>query len=112
MVPSPYLIASLLQLTNQLTYLGSNILSVKSDVMANLYRNHSNKIKQEFFQSVTMSGEKFYGNYTRMLHAVLNKSKKQKSQNNCTVTYLPSYKQYKYNKQDLLGTAEEVRIIS
>ena len=94
-----------LKLVNQLTYLGSNIKSTERDVYIHIWKvwttinrlliieksDLSNKIKLDFFQAVsvlmygctTMSlmkhlDKKIDGNYTRMLHAVLNKSLKQR----------------------------------
>ena len=107
---------------DQFTYLGSNISSNESDVITWLAKawtaidwlsiiwksDCSNKIKQGFFQTVAVSvllygctsstqtkciEKNLDGNYTRMLRAVLNKSRKQHPQNsNCTATYLPSHK--------------------
>ena len=93
-------------LVGQLTYLGSKISSTESDINIRLAKagnaidrllitwksNLFGKIKQDYFQAVTVSTllhecttqtktkhtkEKLYENYTRMLLAVLNKSGKQ-----------------------------------
>ena len=108
------------RLLDQFTYLGSNISSTESDV--NIYpvktwnirdrlliiwkSNLSNKIKWDFFQAVSIllhrcttwtltkhMEKKLDGKYTRMLHAVLNKSWKQHS--TCMAAYLSSHKPFK-----------------
>ena len=95
-----------LKLIDKFVYLSSSISSTESDVnifLAKLWTainrlsiiwkfNLSNKIKQDFFQALTVSvlvigcttwtlmkriEKKLDGDYTRMLHAVLNKSWKQ-----------------------------------
>ena len=91
-----------LKLVIKFTYLGSNISSSESDINIFLVKawnlidmwkfNFSDEIKQDFFQVVAVSillcrctiwtqrkymEKKLGGNYTRMLHVVLNKSWKQ-----------------------------------
>ena len=97
---------STLKFVDQFTYLGSNISSTESNVniyigkswmavnrLLIIWKSHiSDKIRWEFFQAVVVSEllygcttwmlikhieKKLDGNYTRMLHAVLNKSWKQ-----------------------------------
>ena len=50
------------------------------------------------------------GDRTKMLRSVLNKSKKQHSQNNsCTAIYFSSHKVSKSDKQDMPSAVGEVR---
>ena len=91
-----------MKLVDQLTYLGNNISSTKSNVnirigkastvinrLSTVWKMIFDKIKQDFFQAVTVSvllygfmtwtltkrlKKKLDGNYTKMPRAVLNKS--------------------------------------
>ena len=55
----------------------------------------------------TLEKKKLYGNYTRILFAVLNKYRT--LHGSYTATYLLSCKLFKYNEQDRLDTAGEIR---
>ena len=107
-----------LKFVDQFIYLGSNIASTERNVntyigkastandwLTNIWEsNITGKIKQEFFQVETMSvllvwlhhlnfkenlKKKLNGNYTNMLHAVLNKSWKQHPKKQQLYGYLP-----------------------
>ena len=111
-----------LKLVDKFTYLGSNISSIESNVNIHLakvwtaidrllfirksYQSH--KIKWDFFQAVAVFillygcttwtltkhiKEKLDGNYSRMLHAVLNKSLKQHSTKQLSCCHLPPISQ-------------------
>ena len=111
-----------LKLIDQFTYLGSNISSAESDVNIRIVKawiaidrlsinekpNLSDKIKWDFFQSVARlallyscttwtltkrMGERLNRNYTRMLRAVLDKSRKQHPTNQQLYCRLPPISQ-------------------
>ena len=117
-----------LKLVDQFTYLGSNISSTESHdnickakprnvidrLSIILKSNLSNKIKQDFFQTVTVSilkyrcttwmltkhiEKKLDEDDVKLLHMVLNKSWKQHPDK--TAAWHLSRKQFKYDKEDL-----------
>ena len=97
-------------------------LSLPPSLLSTIYKSDlSDKIKQEFFQSVTVSvplyvcttwtlkkhfEKKLDGNYARMFQAVLNISSKQPptSKQQLLAIYCPSCKPWTRDKQDMLGT--------
>ena len=113
---------STLKFVDQFTYLDSNISSTESNVniyigkswmavnrLLIIWKSHiSDKIRWEFFQAVVVSEllygcttwmlmkhieKKLDGNYTRMLHAVLNKSWKQYLTKHQLYDHVPSISQ-------------------
>ena len=133
---------SSLKLVDKFTYLGSSVSSTKKDIdtrlaMAWTANNRlsviwksdlTNKMKGSFFQAAVVSmllygcttwtltkrmEKKLYGNYTRMLQAILNKSwGKHPKSSSCKATDHPSRKLSKLDKPDMRDTAREVETSS
>ena len=126
-----------LKLVDKFTYLGSSVESTEKDIETRLAKawtainrlsiiwksDLTNKMKRSFFQAAVTSillygcttwtltkrlEKKVDGNYTRMLHAILNKSWRQHPTRHQLYGHLTlSRKRFKLDEPDMQDTAEE-----
>ena len=131
-----------LKLVDKFTYLGSSVSSTEKDIDTRLTKawtaidrlsiiwksDLTDKMKRSFFPAAVVSillygcttwtltkrlERKLYGNYTRMLRAVLNKSWRQHPTRHQLYGHLPpSRKLYKLDEPDTRDTAGEARTSS
>ena len=130
---------SFLKLEDKFRYLGSNVSSTETDINTRLPKTWTavdwlsvicnsdltDKIKHNFLKVAVVSTllygcttwtltksmmKKLEGNYTRILHAILNKSSKQHPEKNscCTAIYHPSRRLSNLDEPDMQDTVGEV----
>ena len=130
-----------LKLVDKFTYLGSSVSSTEKDIDTRLTKawtainrlsiiwksDLTDKMKRNFFQATVLSillygcttwtltkrlEKKLDGNYTRMLRAILNKSRRQHPARNQQYRHLPPITKTKLDELDVQDTAGEARTSS